>query len=340
PSGVAIAPGGTIYIADTGNHVIRQIRDNQVSTIAGAGEGKADGYRQTASFSYPTGLALHPNGTLYVADKGNNAVRTIDPRGHVKTLPQYFNQPSDVFISRGGEIFVLESGRHRILKLEGNKLIEINEEALEPGYRNGKAEHAFFAFPAALSRVDQALYVADTYNHVIRRIENGRAETIVGSLTGSAFGGPEIAQLDTPSGLLATSDSLFISDTNNHRVIQIPKRENLKPVVALKKSQSVGIYIDGVKVEFADAKPFIRNGRTYVPTRSVLQFGGTSVNWDGKTRSVTITQGDRNLVLSEADGGIILKGNRSYIKLITIKEAFGYSVEWDGKHNAVLVRTK
>ena len=76
PRDVAIDASGNCYVADTNNHAIRKITpDGKVTTLAGFEEGYMDGEAEKACFSKPEGLALGPNGDLYVADTGNNRIR-------------------------------------------------------------------------------------------------------------------------------------------------------------------------------------------------------------------------------------------------------------------------
>ena len=79
PYGVAVAPGGTVYVAALSNHRIRAINPTtgQVTTLAGSSAGFADGTGTTAQFNLPTGVAAAPNGTVYVADTNNQRIRKI-----------------------------------------------------------------------------------------------------------------------------------------------------------------------------------------------------------------------------------------------------------------------
>ncbi|MBP9066263.1 MAG: PQQ-binding-like beta-propeller repeat protein, partial [Candidatus Microthrix sp.] len=80
PSGVAVAPGGTVYVADRYNHRIRAINPTTgaVTTLAGSGTaGFADGPGDTAQFTGPIGLTVAPNGTVYLGDYFNHRIRTI-----------------------------------------------------------------------------------------------------------------------------------------------------------------------------------------------------------------------------------------------------------------------
>ena len=89
PFGLAVDTNGTVYVADTYNHVIRKITAaGAVTTFAGkmSTSGSANGTSTTARFYYPVGMAVGSGGTLYVADYGNNFIRKITSSGTVSTL--------------------------------------------------------------------------------------------------------------------------------------------------------------------------------------------------------------------------------------------------------------
>jgi DNA-binding beta-propeller fold protein YncE len=188
PSGIAVAPDGRIYVADAGdsNRVRRIDPDGLVVTLAGgAGERLLDGPRGMAAFHTPSGLAFAADGTLFVADTGNHAIRRVTPDGAVTTLA-----------GTGAR-----------------------------GYRDGDAVDAAFDGPMGVAVApDGAVYVADTYNDRIRRIgPDGRVTTVAGSgVPGFFDGAASSAQFDTPAGIAVAPDgALLVADTGNGVVRRI-----------------------------------------------------------------------------------------------------------------------
>jgi sugar lactone lactonase YvrE len=91
PIGLAIDPRGSLYIADSGNNRIRKVDAlGVITTVAGGGKYYDDrgdgGAAVDARLSFPFGVAVHDNGTLFVADTGNNRVRMITPSGRILAL--------------------------------------------------------------------------------------------------------------------------------------------------------------------------------------------------------------------------------------------------------------
>lgn len=80
PDGITVDPDGNLFITEVGNHAVRKVdKDGNVSTVAGLGvAGFQDGDRASAKFNGPGGIMWHPNGSLYVSDTLNNAIRRID----------------------------------------------------------------------------------------------------------------------------------------------------------------------------------------------------------------------------------------------------------------------
>ncbi|HSE15578.1 MAG TPA: NHL repeat-containing protein [Pyrinomonadaceae bacterium] len=209
PFGIAIAADGTIYVADAGeSNRIRKISpDGNVTTFAGGEEGFADGAGLSASFNTPSALALGPDGNLYVADTGNNRIRKITPDGSVST------------VAGDGAA----------------------------GYVDGPAAKAQFNGPIGVA-VSPAgdIYVADTYNDVIRMITSeGEVTTVAGGgAPGYADGEQKVALFDTPSGIIVVENSsLIVADTGNRRLRKVSAEGSVTtlPVSGEELSRPVGL---------------------------------------------------------------------------------------------------
>jgi hypothetical protein len=166
PFGVAVAPDGGLLVADgVDAHRIRRIGpDGRVSTVAGGARGLNDGPAAGARFDTPSGVAVGADGSVYVADTGNNAIRRIAPDGTVSTL------------AGGGQ----------------------------SGLADGTGVNARFNGPLAVAAgPDGKLFVADTYNDRIRVLtSDGRVTTLAGSGGFGLLDGPAAgARFDTPCGI-------------------------------------------------------------------------------------------------------------------------------------------
>jgi serine/threonine-protein kinase len=88
PFGVAVDAAGNVYVADSGNNLIRKITPaGVVSTLAGSGaRGANNASGSAASFNTPSGVSVDASGNVYVADENNNQIRKITPAGVVSTV--------------------------------------------------------------------------------------------------------------------------------------------------------------------------------------------------------------------------------------------------------------
>jgi len=248
PFGIAIDLIGNLFVSDTGNHTIRMITaGGVVTTLAGmAGQsGFTNGIGTNARFNSPLGMVVATNGTIYVADCGNHVIRAISSGGAVTTLagsPETwgrddgagssarFNGPVGLALDNQGNLFVSDSNNHTIRKIAPGGMVATWAGVPEvDGCVDGDRLTARFSKPAELAFDKQGdLFVADSFNHVIRRISSdGKVSSVTGvaGSHGSADGINGQARLFNPYGVVICPDgSLVVADAYNEliRVVLVP----------------------------------------------------------------------------------------------------------------------
>lgn len=221
-SGIIVARGGLV-VADTYNHTIRFVAfDGAVSTLAGSPglSGATDGAGAVARFRFPLGLAADNAGNIYIADSKNNTIRKLDLLNNVTTLATGFNYPAAVAFDGTNSLWVADKLNHQI------KLVDITSGAVttvagiqgQSGSEdNLNALNARFSNPQGLLWLggDTGLMIADSENHVIRRLYYNTAlsgysvEKFVGipSVAGNTDGADSVATFNTPIGLAFDNSS-------------------------------------------------------------------------------------------------------------------------------------
>ena len=202
PVSVTTDSAGNVYVADTENSTIRKITPaGAVSTFAGfAGNfGSADGAGTNAQFYGPQGIAADSAGFLYVADTANATIRKISPAGTVS-------------------IFAGSAGNFNSF--------------------DGTGTNACFYQPEGLA-VDGAgnVYVADTWNHTIRKITPAGAVSTLAGLAGNfgaADGTNSKARFNRPAGIaLDSATNLFVTDFLNHTIRKITPGGTVSTIAGL-----------------------------------------------------------------------------------------------------------
>jgi sugar lactone lactonase YvrE len=235
PFGVALDAHGNVYVADGGdsNRIRRIDQQGSVSTFAGGSEGFLDGAGGGAAFHTPSALAFDRAGNLYVADTGNHAVRKIAPDGSVTTLaggglPGHvdgkgraarFHAPVGIAVDRRGNVYVADTYNDRIRRIAPDGTVSTVAGSGQPGNADGPALAAAFDTPSAIA-VDKEgrLFVADTGNNSIRRIEaDGAVSTVAAPLEGEPH-----PVLRRPTGLALSADGyLYIASGAGGRILQM-----------------------------------------------------------------------------------------------------------------------
>ena len=268
PDAVTADNAGNIYVADTENGTIRKITTSgYVSTLAGqAGSyGSADGTGSAARFYGPQGIAADGAGQLYVADTANHTIRLVTPAGLVTTI------------------------------------------AGVPGVFNsfdGVGTNAQFYHPEGVA-LDAGgnLYVADTWNHTIRKITPDAVVSTVAGLAGSfgaADGTNSKARFYRPTGIAVDgATNLYVADSFNHTLRLITPAGQVTTIAGL-----AGIWgsTDGSN----------NTARFYLPQGIVLAASGDLFVTDSGNQSLRkISLVGTNWVVSTVAGSTGLAGNEN-----------------------------
>ena len=242
PDAIAVTSGGDILIADTGNDRVRAVRDGRIVTVVGdgqAGYGGDGGQATSAHITAPEGVAEDSNGNIFVADNGNNVVRKVDSSGIITTVAGSataktfadgavatavaLGSPIGLVADAAGDLWF--TADQSVYHLEGDGRIHRIAGGDSPGYSGdgGPAKAALLRDPEGLAIHGSDIFVADTDNQRVRRIDGtGVITTVAGSgikgYTGDN-GESTSAQLTSPGDVgVDQSGRLFIADTGNNHV--------------------------------------------------------------------------------------------------------------------------
>ncbi len=250
PQGTVLV-GNNLYVADTENHLLRvvDLEAKTVSTMAGTGRqgspGFLSGHLLESPLNSPWSLA-HVDGTLYIAMAGPHQIwshelgagtinvyagsgREDVVNGPLTTCA--FAQPSEIVADAAGKfLYVVDSEGSAIRKVPtgsvgrvttvaGTSELPRGQSLFAFGNVNGVGKLARFQHPLGIAVSGDSLFVADSYNHALRQIElkTENVSTVAGN--GTAGNALEPLQLSEPGGLSISGPSLYIADTNNHRIL-------------------------------------------------------------------------------------------------------------------------
>lgn len=246
PQGMAVE-GDLLYIADAGNHAVRvaDLRARAVTTLAGTGEQARPhveswgGPGREVALNSPWDLVL-ARGLLFVAMAGSHQIWRID-RASGETAPHAGSgsearidgglrmaalaQPSGI-ATDGEHLYVADSEASAIravdLDPDGEVETLVGLDLFEFGDRDGEGDAVRLQHPLGVAWRDGLLYIADTYNNKIKRLDprTRRCEALFGSGDPGFEDNPRgrLAYLNEPGGVSIAGDALYIADTNNHAI--------------------------------------------------------------------------------------------------------------------------
>ena len=309
PAGLALDAAGNLFVADLGNNTIRKISPaGVVTTVAGkAGiKGSTDGSVSAALFNAPQSIVVDAQGNLFVSDTGNHTVRKISQAGVVSTVAgsagasgvddgngtsARFKQPAGLAIDDTGMLYVSDSGNNTIRTISSTGTVTtVAGSAPAIGQRDGTGATALFNNPqGVVADSDGNMFVADTYNHTIRKVTPaGVVTTFAGrqDAPGQQDGTGTAASFFYPTDItIDSSGNLFVTDYNYQIDI----------MYCAQCQRAIG----------ATVRKITPTGEVSTLAGSSTQLGyvdgkGNSVRF-GKLKSITITTAGDLLVLDAGD---------------------------------------
>lgn len=246
PRGLA-RMGGRLLVADTGNHKVRAIdlASGRAETTAGTGQqarralGEATG---PAALNSPWDLACGTGGAVFIAMSGAHQVWRLEPEsGHLSLfagegveglrdgprLRARLAQPSGLSLCEG-RLWIADSEssslRSAPVEGEGDVRTHVGQGLFDFGDRDGDLSEARMQHPLGVAATGEAVYVSDTYNHKIRRLDLASGQLV--TLAGCGEAGPEdgvgeAACFWEPQGLSLGRGCIYVADTNNHAIRRI-----------------------------------------------------------------------------------------------------------------------
>ncbi len=363
PAGVGVSAAGELAIGSMNSKLVRKVSAaGIIATVAGNGStGRAGdgGPAINAQFAYPTGVAVDAAGNYYIVDQKNQQVRKVGLDGTISTAAgtgdngntgdggqgaaAKLSNPQGVAVDSHGNLYIATTARIRMVATDGT--ISTVAGNGNGGYSGdgGPALSAGLSYPHGLA-VDTAgnIYIADSYNHVIRKVGlDHNISTVAGIPNSAGFsgdGGPAVnAQLNDPFGVAVDgAGNVLIADYSNYRVRKL--------IVA--DGTIVTVAGNGTNTDSGDGNPAtqasIRNpygvavdagGNIYIPTvgsrvRRVSAADGTITTFagngtggytgDGGLAASAEINGPNAVALSASGDLYIADSGNNVIRLVAI----------------------
>jgi len=359
PRRLEFDPLGNLVFADRGTHRARRIMlDGSIDTIAGVvgtpGFGGDGGDARFAWVERPQAVAPAADGSYYLADLGNNRIRKVDPQGAIATvagdgsfgfsgdggpaLNASFSSIQDVAIASDGGLYVVDTTNSAVRKIWPDGTITTIVGGPRFRDESGDPRGALLFYPNSV-RLDRQgrLLIADTFNHVVRRIgDDGKITTIIGR-GGLAGEGPEgaparEARFFRIRDIVEDSSGVYyFSDWANHRVSSLSLDGRIRTFAGIGDSGFSG---DGgparsARISFPRGLAIDADDNVYVATGSAIRridrqgiirtmagTGDSGFNGDGGLATESQLRGARGLAFTLGGELLIADANNHRIRKV------------------------
>jgi RHS repeat-associated protein len=295
PDGITVAPDGSLIVTDdeqdsddAQGRLLRITPEGEVTVLAGPG---ASGDAGDLALGSPQGVVMKDDGSVIVADYGQNAVRQVAPDGSVQTLigaasenPAVEADVSDldgIALGQRGELYVVNASQ--VLRFEGNTLSVFAGSGQAGSPRDAAAADSAAATDVPLAAPsgvamspDGSVFITERAGNRVRRVSpNGAIDTVVGTGVAGFSGDGQpaaAAQLDGPRGIAIGSDgSLYIADQNNNRIRRVTPDGIIQTVVGGGDAKlTEGQLAEKVKLNAPDGIAFGNDGALYIADVSAV----------------------------------------------------------------------
>jgi sugar lactone lactonase YvrE len=343
--GIAFDNAGNLYITDTSNHRIRKISPSGVvTTFVGSGTaGNVNDTGTAAQVSSPQDIDIDSGGILYVADSGNDAIRTIDASGLVNDLidngtgdatgrgwQARFDEPVSIAADRNNNLlYVMDKNNNRIKKIDLGASWLFSTSYCTNFVGDGNSGHIDATGTSAritygglaLNKNGSILYLADTGNHCIRSINTstGAVTTLAGSAgsSGDQSGIGTAARFNSPTDVAVDDDGyVYVADYGNNKIKRISPVTGLAMDLA---GTGASNSVDGtlfsaqfrspLSLGYSDEVLYITQ-ETHGRVRDIVKPDHFLVeDIDSATVSVSLAVNDGTLSIDLSGGGSITAGS-------------------------------
>lgn len=341
PCGVVLSGSGYLFVADYENHAIRRVAGSgEVTTVAGVpgSAGSVDAKGSSAMFNHPLGLGVDTDKETLLVTDANHTLRKVSSSAVVTTFAGYpviagvangkgssagFTAPQDIAVDPAGNLYVADEINCTIRKITPDGTVStLAGSPRVPGTTDGTGSAARFYLPVGVA-VDATgtVYVADTYNHTIRKITPaGVVSTLAGlaGASGSTDATGKDARFFRPFRLaVAPSGAIIVADTGNHAirkvtldgvVTTIAGSPGLTGATNGVGSEARFFFPEGIAVD-ADENIYVADDGNH--TIRKITPDGTVSTYAGTPGSAGVADGPRTSALFNFPFGLAIDQNRN-----------------------------